>query len=61
MNELITCCPNCVMPLLFVLPADEVKIICPECGLRICGRKQVLYNENRMARYLSRGICPPNV
>jgi uncharacterized Zn finger protein (UPF0148 family) len=58
MNELITCCPNCGMPLLFVLPADEVKIICPECGLRLYGRKRVLYNENRMARYLSRGIAP---
>jgi len=57
-NEIITFCPNCGMPLLFVLPADEVKIICPECGLRLYGRKRVLYNENRMARYLSRGIAP---
>ena len=58
MNEIITCCPNCSFPLLFVLPADEVKLICPECGLRLYGRKKVLKWENRIARVLSRGIAP---
>lgn len=58
MNETITCCPNCGMPLLFVLPVDEVKLICPECGLRLYGRNKVLKWENRASRWLSRGIVP---
>ena len=58
MNETITMCPNCMMPLFFVLPADEVKLICPECGLRLYGRNKVLKWENRIASFLSRGIAP---
>jgi uncharacterized Zn finger protein (UPF0148 family) len=58
MNEITTFCPNCMMPLFFVLPADEVKIICPECGLRIYGSNKVLKWENRASRWLSRGIAP---
>ena len=58
MNEFTTVCPNCSMPLLFLLPADSVKIICPECGLRLYRRKRVEDKENRIARILSRGITP---
>ena len=58
MNETLTFCPNCMSPVFFITPVDEVKAVCCNCGLRLYGAKRVLKWENTMARYLSRGIAP---
>jgi len=61
MNETLTFCPNCRSPLFFTLPADNAKMICSECGLRLYGRNKVLKWENRVSRFLSKGIAPKRV
>ena len=57
-KEITTFCPNCEASLFFTLPANDVKLVCSECGLRLYGRNKVLKWENRIARFLSRGIAP---
>ena len=61
MNEIITFCPNCRSPLFFTTPIDDAKMVCSECGLRQYGKNRVLKYENRIARFLSRGIAPKRV
>lgn len=63
MNEITTFCPNCQSPVFFFCPLnnaerDNVAIKCNECGLRMYGRNRALKWENKIARYLSRGIAP---
>lgn len=58
MNETITYCPNCNAPIFFLVPVEDARLTCSNCGLRMYGRKFVVEWENKVSKYLSKGIAP---